>query len=207
MSGMHGDSWQPSAPLASAVITAISTLARQWPRAMALALDSSDAGRAFMADYAFAMKGADLRAIPIAAREWIGENNMPPRPADLGKLAREITRDQFPPTFRDDQRSERASAQAITHLRNPDRIDTLGQRALKVLGSWRLVGEVWALLAQTASTDDNREAVRRGDVPWDVFDDAVEAVKNGKRAAPGPLAKVIADPLAGRQWVSRPGVA
>lgn len=187
---MHDANWTPSAPLTSAVVQALTTLHRQWPRPLALAFDASEAGRAFMADYAFAMKGADLRAIPIAAREWIGAETYAPRPAELGKLAREITRDQFPPTFRAEHRA--TSAQEITHLRNPERIDKLGHFGFKVLGSWRLVGEVWALLHQTAPSPDHTSAVVRGDVPYDVFEEAVNAVKNGKRAKPGPLASSLA---------------
>jgi hypothetical protein len=179
---MSTTDWKPSAPLAAATIAALAALARQWPKAMALALDPTDAGRAYMADFAYAMKGADLRAIPLAAREYVAEGSMPPKPADLGRLAREISAQHFPPTFRDPQRIDQAPAQPVTHLQNPDRIDLLGHRAHKQLGSWKLVAEVWALLWDTAPHDDNRAAVRRGDVPSDVFDDAIAAVGRGVRA-------------------------
>lgn len=185
--------WKPSALLAQATIVALTSLSRQWPKAMALALDSSEAGREYMADYAYAMKGADLRAIPLAARAWVGENSMPPKPADLGKLAREITREQFPTTYRDIQQLRPTSTerQDTSELKNGDRITVLGHRAHKVLGTWRRVGEVWGLLFQTAPTDDHREAVRRGDVPYDVFDEAVDSIRRGIRATPGPLADAL----------------
>jgi len=190
---MSAPDWKPSAPLAAATITALTALARQWPKAMALALDASDAGRAYMADFAYAMKGADLRAIPLAAREYVAEASMPPKPSDLGRLARELTATHFPPTFRDSQhQGEHAPAQSTTHLRNPDRIDLLGHRAHTQLGTWPLVAEVWALLWESAPHDDNRVAVRRGDVPSDVFDDAIAAVGRGVRAkSPAPLRGVV----------------
>lgn len=78
--------------------------------------------------------------------------------------------------------------QSTDDIKEDNRIDTLGWRAHAVLTSWSLVGEVWALLWQTAPTDDHALAVRRGLVPYDVFDEAVEAVRKGARAKPGPLA-------------------
>lgn len=101
MTDLSISNWQPSAPLTSATVAALTALARQWPRAMALALDTSTAGRDYLADFAFAMKGADLRAIPLAARAWIADNSMPPKPNDLGKLAREMTKQYFPTTHVD----------------------------------------------------------------------------------------------------------
>lgn len=80
---------------------------------------------------------------------------------------------------------------SIEHLKDANKVDALGRRAYHVLLSWRLVGEVWALLYSTAPHDDQRTAVREGRVPYDVFDDAVAAVKRGVRAKPGPLATAI----------------
>lgn len=176
--------WKPSAPLAAAMIGALTSLSRQWPKAMALALDSSEAGRAYMSDFAYAMKGADLRAIPMAAREYVAEASMPPKPSDLGRLAREITATHFPTTFRESSSSTfTPQGQSVEHLRNPAAIDTLGHRAFTRLGSWGLVTEVWSLLWSTAPTTEDQNTVRLGDVPRDVFDDAVDAVSRGRRSA------------------------
>lgn len=185
--------WKPSAPLAMATMQALKSLARQWPRAMALALESTEAGQEYLADYAGAMRGVDLRAIPLAAREWIATESMPPRPADLGKMAREMTRTHFPPLF---QPSAATVAPPIDLHPHGDRIDALGNCAYAVLGSWARVQQVWELLYTRAPHPDLAAAARRGDVPWDVFDEAVEAVRGGKRPAPGPMATLFAETLA-----------
>lgn len=182
--------WTPPAPLAHATLLALKTLSRQWPRAMALALDSSEDGQAYLGDYASALFGVDLRAIPIAAREWIATENMPPRPADFGKLAREMSRRHFPQLF--EANSVSSSEQQSTHrLKNQSRIDALSKRAHAALGSWRLVADVWALLYQTAPSVDHADAGRIGNVPWDVFDDAVDAIKRGVRPMAGPLSDTL----------------
>lgn len=182
--------WTPPAPLAHATLLALKTLSRQWPRAMALAMDTSEEGQAYLGDYASALFGVDLRAIPLAAREWIATENMPPRPADFGKLAREMSRQHFPQLF--EVSGVRSSEhQSTDHLKNKSRIDALSKRAHAVLGTWSLVANVWALLYQTAPSEDHSDAVRVGNVPWDVFDDAVDAVKRGRRPESGPLGDML----------------
>ena len=111
---------------------------------------------------------------------------MPPRPADLGKLAREITREQFPSTYSDVSHRP-AEPAPVDHLKHGHPITARGKRAHDRLGSWHAVGQVWALLLESAPSGDHAAAVRRGDVPWDVFDDAVEAVAAGRRPARGPV--------------------
>jgi len=97
--------WKPSAPLATATLAALAALSRQWPRAMALALEASEAGQEYLADFAAAMRGVDLRAIPMAAREWVAREKFAPKPAELGALARELSRQHFPPVFAPSQQA------------------------------------------------------------------------------------------------------
>lgn len=192
---MSEQDWKPSAPLATATHAALGALARQWPRAMQLALESTTAGQEYLADYAAAMRGVDLRAIPMAAREWIATESMPPRPADLGKLARELTRQHFPTIFASSAVVTTQPHQPIEHLKNAVAIDALSKRAHAVLGSWQRTGKVWALLFQTAPSDDHREAVRIGNVPYDVFDDAVERIRSGVRPKSGPLTTLLEETI------------
>jgi hypothetical protein len=97
----------------------------------------------------------------------------------FGKLAREMTRQHFPPVFESSRVVD--SAPPISHMKNASRIEALGRRAFEQLGSWPRVSDVWALLFQTAPSEDHQHAVSRGDVPWDVFDDAVDAILRGAK--------------------------
>lgn len=187
---MTAPAWTPSPPLANAVKAALTGMARQWPRAMGLARESTDEAQAFLGDYAAAMRGVDLRAIPIAAREWVATESMPPRPAEFGQLAREMTRQHFPPLF-DPATDVRqlGELQSTTHLKNASAIETRSRRAYEALGSWGLVSHVWGVLYQAVADahPDLAEACRRGEIPWDSVDDAIAQVRSGRRAKGGPL--------------------
>lgn len=189
---MTAELWTPSPALAEATIGALNDLARHWKHAMSLALEGTEAGRRYQNDFAFALKDADLRAVRMVARQWVAKNQMPPNPAALGALSEEITQQHFP-------RPEVARPRAIIPpiLDGPDqsRIEFLFRRAEKALGGSAPVRDwiaVWGWLAAHAENDENRARIRRGDVPNDVFDNAVNAVKDGQRATPGPLATTIA---------------
>ena len=186
--------WTPSPLLATATSKALTAFARHWPRAMALALDASEAGRAYVADYARALMGCDLAAIPEAAQRWLSENDKPPRPAEFAFLARAVAREMRPPQYGGAvvHGESFAHAQALP-LSKQDmaHIDHRSRRAREFLGNWREVGEVWALLWHTADTPEKREQVRKGDVPLDVFDDATDLVLGGVRVKAGPLGGMI----------------
>lgn len=85
-----------SPALSEAVRRALAELAVQWPRPMAPAMSTSEDGRQFLEQFCSAMRGADLRAIPLAAREWIATERFAPKPAELGELARELSQLHFP---------------------------------------------------------------------------------------------------------------
>jgi hypothetical protein len=180
-------SWRPSPPLAMAVRRALQTLQRHWPRAMALATDSSEAGEEYVNDYARAMQGADLAAIPLAAQQWLADHEVPPKPSELGRVAREVSK-----RFRANEPSMGPGPAAhvpppISTGMDTRLADTLSRRARQQLGTadWSLVGAVWALLLQTAPTAAAQEQVRLGRVPLEVFDEAVAQVRRGVRPRDG----------------------
>lgn len=189
---MTDRTWSPSPQLATATAAALAAFARHWPRAMALAVDPSEAGRAFIGDYAFALLGCDLAAIPHAASRWLSESATPPRPKEFAVLARAVAQELRPPQYGD---SVTKSADVPTLPLTPQdmaHIDHRGRRAYALLGTWRDVGEVWALLWHTCDDDTRRaSAVRRGNVPLEVFDEAVGLVRAGGRAPGGPLAGMM----------------
>lgn len=96
------ESWKPTPKMASAIHDAMSKLATTWPK-LSLALESNDAGRDFAGNYAFAMRWVDVRAIPMAAREWIATQKFAPKPSELAGVARAMTRQHFPTLTRKTQ--------------------------------------------------------------------------------------------------------
>jgi len=181
--------WTPTPQLATAVSLALLSFARHWPRAMALALDPSEAGRAYVADYARALLGCDLEAIPEAAQRWLSDNQKPPRPNEFAVLARAVARELRPVQYANVVNGGTDSSQSLpVAYEQTQRIEQRSRRIKQSMASWREVSEVWALLYASAPDDTARHAVRVGDVPLDVIDDAVAAHKRGVRSIPGPLA-------------------
>lgn len=165
------DEWTPSAALAAATLAALHQLARHWKHAMAVAFDTTEDGNGYFADFAFALKDADLRAIPMAARQWVATNEMPPKPAGLGAVAMDVTRQHFPkapppPTI----------LPPVSDGPNVSRVSELQRRALKTLGSYALSSLVWEKLIAAAPDPETRHAIRAGTVSDEVFNAAVQSV-------------------------------
>jgi hypothetical protein len=98
----------------------------------------------------------------------------PPTPGEFAHFARETIQRHTLETGDPDAPPEPTKDLA--------RIDWLGYRAHKRLGTWQLVAEVWALLWDSAPHDDLRAAARNGHVPTDVFDEMIDLVSQGRRA-------------------------
>lgn len=174
--------WRPSAPLTAAVTIALTDLARVY-KPIAAALEPTEAGRLGFNDFAFAMRGAALDAIPLAAREWISSEKYPPKPSELGKCARDVTAQYFADAM-PVPRTVAVELPPIDDGRRWDRIEDLGRYAHRKLGAWQgrvSVEAVWALLWETAPDDEARHAVRAGTLDREMFREAVAAVA-GRRA-------------------------
>lgn len=135
--------------------------------------------------------GIDTDLLEPAARRYCSQKagQYPPKPAEFGMYARAMQAQHT-------RSSAAASApsdgeQSMHEYYDVERCDTLGNRAYAVLGAWTWVAEVWALIWKTAPHQDNRDAARRGQVPTDVFDDAVEAIRlrkeSGERVPMSPF--------------------
>lgn len=175
---MTSDTWTPSGDLAIAILHALQDLARHWPKAMALAFESTEAGRAYHGDYAFACRDADHRAITMAARQWIAREPMPPKPAALGQLANEITKAHFPRELPPPE-----PLPPIEHVHDEARLVSLHERATRELQSAVRVMQVWEWLRVHASSSEDRDAIRHGVVTDERFDEAVAAIKHQQREA------------------------
>lgn len=170
MTELRHHTWRPNAALMAATLAALTDFARHWPRAMATAFDATEAGQQYVSDYAFALKDVDVRAIPMAARQWLAHHEMPPKPAALGALARDVAEQHFP--------TPRATIAPppIETGRSDARLADLHARAAGRLGSQARVSQVWEYLLVRAGSEVARDAIRRGAVSDVVFDGAVDAI-------------------------------
>lgn len=178
---------RPSPAMLRVTRDALAIFARHWPKMLKLAGESTDAGDEFVADYARACASCDHDAILEAARRWVAEETLPPRPGELGRLARQITfenRPAGPPREHE--------APAFDTDADQGRITQLSKLAHDRLRSWPRVSEVWALLWQTATTPDMREHVRNGSLPLEIFTDALQIVATtAPRRAPNHLGVAV----------------
>lgn len=173
-------SWTPSPQLAMATAQALAIFARHWPRAMAVGIEATDAGRVFLNDYARALLGTDLSAIPEAAQLWVSENKLPPRPASFAKFAREVAKGMRPPQYGEPLAP--LPPPPLEPSRDAAMVNTISERAHKALGSWSIVSEVWELLNARAKTPKALQMVRDGTVPTAVVDKAIADVRKRREA-------------------------
>lgn len=174
---------KPSPALLAATRRALLVLARHWPTKFKAVHGSSDQDEAFVADYAKACAYVALDALEDAALAWVARSKFAPTPAEFGDIARELR----PPL------APRAGAapDVPALAKDGDRVDLLARRAFRALGSWRKVADVWSLLWLTATTADERDQVREGRVPDDLFEIAVQKIAGGYvPASSGPLGRV-----------------
>lgn len=142
--------------------------------------------------------GVDPNVLEPAAIEFAAnsQGKWYPDPPAFAQFARQWSNRVLgvtePPAF--------AEAQDTGHLKHASRIDMLSRRAHGRLGTQQRVSDVWGLLFRTAPSPDHRDAVRRGDVPYDVFDEAVDAIeRNAFHAPAGPLHESMTRAVAGHR--------
>lgn len=175
---------KPSPALLAATRRALAILARHWPQKFKAVHGGSEDAEAFVADYAKACAYVPLDCLEDAAHAWVVRSKFAPSPAEFGDIARELR----PPRL--DTPVGRADVPPPP--KDIRTVDQLGGRAFARLGSWRLVGEVWGLLWLTAPTPDERAMVQAGDIPLEMFDEAVAKIAAGYRPASGPLGGLVA---------------
>ncbi len=174
----------PSMALHHATRQAVTALAAHWPKLLQMSLDHSASGQQFLDDYAFALRDVDVRAIPLAVRTWIADEQYAPKPAELARVARDISQRQFP------RSSIPIAPPPLDQVKADARVHALGRRAYRVLGSWTAVEDVWAWLYQTATDTADLQRLRFGDVVTDRFDDAIRHVR-AKRAVTPPIQEIV----------------
>ncbi|WP_291165287.1 hypothetical protein [Gemmatimonas sp. UBA7669] len=188
-------------PLPLLVVTrrALETLARHWPKAMAAATGRSEAADAFVRDYALACQGADLDAIEPAAQQWVATGKYYPKPAELGTLARNLSRPSSTPVAGPSPHVREAEAQLAQRL-EVGRVQAMNTWAYEQLGSMLAVMAVWARLMEQATRLEQRQLIQAGRVDRKDFREAVLAVKAEREAKQqaeaaarhaGPLAEAV----------------
>lgn len=181
-------SYRPSPEVLLAVSQALQLLQPHWPRNLAMASDSSAAGIAFLSGYCQACIGADLDAIPEAATQWLAHEQFAPKPSQLGKLAREITRAR--PGRDGAFARDTGPAEPLPRPEHADDIEALSRKAYAVLRGWSQVAQCWSVAWEEAQTESERDQVRTGRIPANVWDLFIGQVDNGRVARTvGPLAR------------------
>jgi hypothetical protein len=85
----------PTAALFKSTRNALLVFARHKPMVFKLAHDASEAGDAFVNDYARGLLGVTLEAIPEAAQRWVATKTEIPSPASFGMFARALDVEEF----------------------------------------------------------------------------------------------------------------
>lgn len=172
-----------------AVGEALQLFGKIWQRKFSVA--------AVQADIELWIEACDTAAtqfvVPAAKKLVAGarSGSYPPKPADLCDMARTLERQAVPDVMPRGGDAPAAGAILPHCPKNLAAIDRLGRKAYAQLGTWKLVSEVWALLWVTATSNGEREAVRNGTMPEDLFDLALERVAGGYRVpGSGPLGRV-----------------
>jgi hypothetical protein len=88
---MSTPEYRAAPALMAAVREALALCLPMWPRALAALTQQSQASHDWLTHYARACGSADHDLIVEAARRWCASEQFAPKPADLGKLARELT--------------------------------------------------------------------------------------------------------------------
>lgn len=166
--------WSPGPELAERVSTTLRALARRWPKAMAAALVSSDAGRDYMHDFAYALRDADPCVWPELARAYMADHEFPPGPFELRLVARRITERRnvvTPPPA--------SPPPPIQSGHDHNRIAEVTRVFKAELGSMRDVVEAWEMLGRAVLHDPKQFAeVRAGKATPEQVSAAIVAVRN-----------------------------
>lgn len=167
----------------NAMTTVFRTLASRWPKVFNAARVSELAPV-----WCAALEYVKTDVLEPAALQFCAESTATyaPSPPEFARFAKGLQRRH---TAVGPDNPEPGAIPEPDSAKDGDRIEKLSRWAYRQLGTWPLVAEVWALLADTAPDADHRQALRDGAVDRDVFREAVLAVQNGRRVMRrGPLA-------------------
>lgn len=137
--------------------------------------------------WAVALEYVSTDVLEPAAVQFCAEStaSYAPSPPEFSRFAKAMQRKHHGVA---DVATGQVEMPAPDMTKDAERIDKLSTWAYRQLGTWPLVAEVWALLADTAPDAEHRQAVRDGTVDREVFREAVTAVQNGRRVMRrGPL--------------------
>lgn len=163
------------------IVQVFRTFSSRWPKFFA----ATRVGE-LLPVWATALESLPMGMLPTAALSYCAhhEGKFAPEPGQFARFARGLV-----------AKHTAASDPAAVEMPAPDsskdgdRIERLSRWAYRQLGTWPLVAEVWALLADTAPDAARRQQLRDGTIDREVFRDAVNAVQNGRRVMRrGPMA-------------------
>lgn len=132
--------------------------------------------KAWIEEWAAALIGVSLDAIPDAASRWLRDEELLdakgrtriPQIASFAAYARRVDREHWRP-------HTPVAAPATSTL--PGHMQDFGRRALRELGSWAAAGRVAEVLMASASTREDRERVRQWRITDAEFMHAVDTVR------------------------------
>lgn len=175
--------WKPSPALLQATTNALQALARQYPRAFALARESSEAGKAFVLDYAFAMSGVAHEAIVAAPRVWMAENKYAPKSSELAEVARRVARAMRETGQLPAPAAQPADPPPQPEPRNGTTHVALIARMRDVSScTWTEAMAAYALLLAMADTAERRAALDACALSDDTLQEAVSAARRRRNA-------------------------
>jgi hypothetical protein len=165
--------WAPGPALVERVQGTLRALARRWPKAMAAALDTTNAGREYLHDFAYALRDADAAVWPLLAREYMAGHEFPPGPFELRTEARRIEARVNPVAA-----PQPVPPPPIDHGKDITRIAEVTRVLRAELGSYQLVMLAWDHLAKVADGDPvAAQAVKTGRVTPEAVAAAIVAVR------------------------------
>lgn len=198
--------FKPSPQLARAVRSALQVFARHRPTIFRLANEESDAGSDFVADYARALLGVSLEAIPDAAQRWVAQRSEIPGAASFGAFARAIDKAEYrAPQEESSYRQSSLPVPEFATNRDFGAIDRFYAMAKEQLldagyrGSVLVaVSQMWAILYGSQEghvTDDNgnvrlsdgQQAIHDARFDDSIWQSGINAWLAGERPTPHPL--------------------
>ncbi len=167
----------------NAFVAMFRTLASRWPQRF-----NAERVPELIPTWGVALEYVRTETLEPAAVQFCAESTgtYAPSPPEFAKFAKALHRKHQ--AVGGEAQPEAADVPAPDSAKDSARIEKLSTWAYRQLGTWPLVAEVWALLADTAPDAAHRQAVRDGTVDREVFREAVTAVQNGRRVMRrGPL--------------------
>lgn len=166
----------------NAFVAMFRTLASRWPQRF-----NAERVPELIPTWGVALEYVRTDVLEPAAVQFCAEStaSYAPSPPEFARFAKGLQRQRSAVT----DAAPAVDVPAPTTDKQSERIEKLSQWAYRQLGTWPLVAEVWALLAETAPDAEHRAHVRNGTLDREVFREAVTAVQNGRRVMRrGPLA-------------------